>query len=381
VTLLALIGGWAAASSASAHHGPTVAWVDDDGVQAKANNITSYYTTIPAALQSVGPGGTVYVLPGLYNNSTGTISVIAGKSLIAMLDATHPVNPNNDPNNTNWPVIVESLAGNAIESFGGQQNITIKGFYIRRSAGNGIQIQGLVTTVKGPIVNGKATLDSLYINSLCNHVLISGNRIESTFLDGIKVTACNDVHIVGNFIRYTSGISATNGAKEQAIDFMMTANSEARANRILDNAIGMAVKGGSVNVSITGNAFIGPFMWMAQSGEPVNNWLTYSSSSSAQPWGVRDLVITGNSMTGPNFAVAVDGCQSCSYFANTLSEGGFLIKADPLAVTRSLCVQDPAAIKDETGTTVVAHSNCPASFPAATIVSGTPRGVDLRPAV
>jgi hypothetical protein len=366
-------------TSAFAGRSLTVAWVDDDGVQAKANNITSYFTNIPDALHAVVTGGTVYVLPGLYNDSAGQISVIGGKSLIAMLDATHQVNPMSNPKNTVWPVIVESLSGNAIQSYGAQQNITIHGFYIRQSAANGIQIQGQVTEVRGVDAAGKSIVTSVNVGSLCNHMTISGNRIESTYMDGVKVTACSDVKVIGNYIRYTSGISATTGAMEQAIDFMMTANSEAKNNLILDNAIGMAVKGGSAHIKIANNTFAGPFLWVAQSGEPVNNWLPYSSATSPQPWGVRDLIVTGNVMVGNNADVALDGCQSCSYVNNTLGGGGFLIKADPAAVTKAPCIQDLAPIKDLTGVAVVATANCPTTFPLAQIVSGTPGGVDIQP--
>ena len=358
----------------------TVAWVDDDGVQAKANHITTYFTTISDAMHAVGPGGIVYVLPGTYNNSKGVISVLNGKSLIAMLDATHQVNPTNDPNNTNWPVIIDSFAGNAIESYVGSQNVTIHGFYIRRSAGNGIQIQGLVTQISGVDPASKKNVASINISSICAHMTVSGNRIESTYMDGIKVFGCNDVHIVGNYIRYTSGITAATGQQEQAIDLMAVANSEVRGNKVLDNAIGIDVKGGSVNVTVVNNNFAGPFAWVAQSGEPVNTLLPYSAASSPQPWGVKDLVVTGNVMRGHRYDVAVNGCQSCTYAHNTLGGGGFLIVADAFAATKNLCIQDTAPVTDQTSGVSVAHANCPTAFPAALIVPGTPRGVDIRPA-
>ena len=372
--------GWAAGGKAHVPL-PSVVWVDDDGLDAIANGVTGAFKAIPDALRAVAPGGVVYVLPGLYD-SGANINVTGGKRLIAMRDAIHPVNPDNDPQNSDWPVIIENRRGNAVQSYGGQSDITIRGFYIRASAGDGVFVQGEGVATYGVGPGGKKTALSLKINKICNHVHILGNRIENTYLDGIKVFACNDVSIVGNRISNTSAITQTKPFHlEQAIDFLAVANSVVTANQVLDNAIGIVVKGGSVNIQVSGNAFTGPFRWVAQSGEPVNDLLPYSSASSTQPWGARDIIVSDNVLNGnPRYAdVAVDGCQSCSYIDNVVGGAGFEIVPDSLAVTRGLCIQGPGLILDRIGSTPIQTSNCPAVFPPATVVAGTPGGIDFAP--
>ena len=61
-----------------------VAWVDDNGVEAKRNNIAGAYTTIQDGLRAVKENGTVYVLPGTYLEN---VNVSGGKKLIAMINA------------------------------------------------------------------------------------------------------------------------------------------------------------------------------------------------------------------------------------------------------------------------------------------------------
>jgi hypothetical protein len=319
---------------------PAPLWVDDDGVQASAAGITGAYKTITAALAAASTGSVINVLPGVYKEKV-TIKK-SNLTLRAMIDRDQVVNPTNSPDNTTWPVIVESTTGNAIEAFG-PDNLTIRGFYIRKSTFNGIHMSMGGSPYK--------------FRDLCENIYILGNRIENVPEDGIKVNQCNRMYIAGNRIHKFSTIKSTE--LEHGIDFVAVANSIVRNNKILEGGTGITTKGGSINVLVEGNQFVGPLRWVSiSSGEPSGEQFMYASSR--KRYQAKYITLRNNALT-PSGAV-LWSCQSCSAVGNT--GGGIALTERSPEATLNVCVSGSALKPHKIAAAQVSTSNCKTVWPS-----------------
>lgn len=384
--LTALMGGEAQAGKPQLDK----AYVDDDGKDAFRGGIKAYFGTIKEAIQAVKEGGTVYVLPGLYK---GTVNIGKSLKLIALADAKRSVPSVNNLENAEWPVVLETEEGNAIQAFSsekqGVHDVVIRGFHIRKAGGNGIHVQGRSVPI-GTFVKGET---SFKILTMCENITIAGNKIENTVMDGIKVNACHNVAIVRNTIANSSLITKMKpGQMEQAIDFMLSGNVSVRKNRILENAIGLVVKGGTVNAQVVGNEFLGPFQWTAQSGEPAgaNHLWSGSPNASEAPWTVKQLVVRDNIFANSNGrgAVAVlRGCQDCSYVNNAIvnnaHNGYLLLVGDDNSVSKNVCISNSGVVMDKSAGLIpnvdLRFEHCPVVFPKAKVVPDHTWGYDVEP--
>ena len=319
---------------------PAALWVDDDGVQAKAAGITGAHTTISAAVAAASASTVIKVLPGVYKEKV----TIKKSNLIlqAMVDGDHVVNPTNSPDNTAWPVIIESTTGNAIEAFG-PDNLTIRGFYIRKTTFNGIHMSMGGSNYK--------------FRDLCENIYILGNRIENVPEDGIKVNQCNRLYIAGNRIDKFSTISSTE--LEHGIDFVAVANSVVKNNKILEGGTGITTKGGSINVLVEDNQIIGPLRWVSiSSGEPTGEQFMYASSR--KNYQAKYITLRNNALT--TSGAVLWSCQSCSAVGN--SGGGIGLTERSPEATLNVCVSGSTLKPHTIPAAQVTTSNCKTAWPS-----------------
>ncbi|ATB45118.1 right-handed parallel beta-helix repeat-containing protein [Corallococcus macrosporus] len=354
-----------------------VRWVDDDGVQARAAGITSWSTSIATAIAQAAPGDTVRVLPGTYR---GALLINKGLTLVAMKNATTPVNPGFDPNHADWPVIIEPKAGETatlIQVNGDGDGTTLRGFYVRNAGSNGIQVR----------MSGAANA----FTNLCEDVRIQGNRVENSRLDGIKVHQCNRIFVEGNRVAGFSKGSDAGNEHEHGIDFVAVGNAIIRGNVITNTGwvsgrgAGITVKSGSVNVVVEDNQVGGGLGWVAISaGEPVSTssaWIYRSAVTASPPYISRNICIRDNTLDGSHRDAVLIGCQACDVMGNTLGNGRIRAAHNAPFTSAGLCFSgnDLTALENEVGS-AVSTSGCACQWtPAAKVDAGGTFGWTLRP--
>ncbi|WP_426756760.1 right-handed parallel beta-helix repeat-containing protein [Myxococcus sp. Y35] len=354
-----------------------VHWVDDDGDQARAEGLSSWSTSIATAISQAASGDTIRVLPGTYR---GALLINKPLTLVAMKNATTPVNPGFDPNHSDWPVIIEPKAGETstlIQVNGNGDGTTVRGFYVRNAGSNGIQVR----------MSGSANA----FTNLCEDVRIQGNRVENSRLDGIKVHQCNRIFVEGNRVAGFSRGSDSGSEHEHGIDFVAVGNSIIRNNVITNTGwvsgrgAGITVKSGSVNVVVEDNQIGGGLGWVAISaGEPVSttsSWIYRSAVTASPPYVSRNICIRDNTLTGSHRDAVLIGCQECDVMGNTLGNGRIRVAHNDPFKSAGVCFSgnNLTALENEVGG-AVATSGCSCQWtPAAKVDAGGSFGWTLRP--
>jgi len=332
---------------------PQALWVDDDGLQSVG--LPKVYKTISDAINAAPAGGQVLVLPGTYAG----FRLDKNLSIIAMEDTLHKVNPNFDPDNSSWPVIIKNATADAIQIKGSAHNGTISGLYVAQSEqadGGGIHAYGHGTPTN--------------YTELCGFMNIMGNKIENTYSDGIKASQCTNLNVYGNLVN-NFGVSE----KKQGIDFVAVANSIVANNKVLKGPIGSDFKGGSINIKLFHNQFLGPFGWVAQSGEPSDQtaYIYYYSGHGGQ-YGLKYFLAMNNTFTGASDDVFIQDCQQCTYVNNTLTHNKIPIGTNQ-GINADICIQNSGTPAPEPYLTT---SNCTLIWPQAIKVL-SPWGWDMVP--
>lgn len=357
---------------------PTV-WVDDDGVDAKANGIESFYTVISTAITKSPKGSVIGVLPGTYN---GIVNITKSMTVLAMKDRYTLVNPLSRPDNKDWPVVIippnfswaNGVAIRNQKSVDGADPVPVRdvklhGFLIKNAGFNGIQAAGNMSMPR--------------ITGLCENIVISGNRIENIGEDGIKVSQCNNVSIIGNAIVDFDRRAARE--VEQGIDFVAVGNAVIQGNRIFAGGTGMTVKGGSIAVKIVNNEFTGPFRWRPlTAGEPSSDRYSFASSYvGVARYQARNVSVSGNTFS-TKLGPAMFACQQCLVSNNVMAtERVALISRPDSGVVQDVCI-DPSIVLDlvDVSSSEISRTNC-ADFgknwsPAKVIDRGGSIGFDIH---
>lgn len=326
-----------------------VVWVDDDGVQAASLKVSSY-KTINEAIAKVAVNGVVNVLPGTY----GPAYINKSLKLLAKNAKGNDVNPSNNPMSTEWPVIIQNAKNDGILSGEAVSNVSIRGFYIRDVAANGIHVMGDIM--------GTSNIVPLPIKSLCENMRIYLNKIENTGMDGIKAHQCNNVRIAGNHITNTSykKIKLGKGDLEQAIDFVAVGNSIISNNYIGQSGTGMTAKAGSVNITVENNNFAGPFLWTAIAGEPsIDRYYFWSGVNSVYPYQLKNFLVKNNQFgpKGKYSDVSIRGCQNCSFIDNKMNNS-FNVAFDSHEISRNICITN----KHQTSFAIKSNAKEPLQF-------------------
>ncbi len=247
------------AFGAGAPHVPVTLTVDDDKVQCPAAGFTS----IQSAVDAAGPGDTINVCRGTYNEN---VTVGAGKDDVSLVSST-----------SSFAAVVKGSAPFTVA--GGVEGVSIQKFRIETAAGGtGIAVGSLGESGEAELIRNNLVLggaqglsvangdvdmarDNMIRDYTTNGVLVSGPgsyaNVYNNALAGKPTSVGVNYFSVGIIVIGTGGTVFGNTISKNGVAGIIVngAHPLVKANNVFDNKVGLSISGGGPPSSVENNKF------------------------------------------------------------------------------------------------------------------------------